>query len=241
MRLAAISDVHSNLAALEAVLRDLHKRNPEEVVFTGDAVGYGPRPNEATALVAAECSALVAGNHDWALLGLAEPAYFNPAAKAAIEWTGKVLADRTRSVLAGLPLRATCVAGEVLLVHSTPTEPEEWRYISGTAAALPEFEKFQERLCIIGHSHTPFIAELTEDGTFRAYSERAPYITSSRYIINAGSVGQPRDHDPRAAYVLIDGDSIEVVRVAYDIGRTQREMQEAALPEGLIERLADGY
>jgi predicted phosphodiesterase len=240
MRLAAISDVHGNLPALEAVLNDIKGKNIREKVFIGDSVGYGPDPNEVTLLIKSACKAHVAGNHDWAVLGLTDIAYFNPAARAAIRWTDGALTEKARIILDGWPIVKALKREEMLLVHSTPIAPEEWNYLFSPEEALPHFDYFKQKICLVGHSHIPFIAELLPSGRTMGYREGAALREDCRYIINVGSVGQPRDRDPRAAYALFDAGTVEIVRVAYDIRKTQERMTLAGLPEPLIERLAYG-
>ncbi len=241
MRLAAISDVHSNLEALEAVLVDLRNRKITRKAFVGDAVGYGPEPNEVTERIKSECrSGSVAGNHDWAVLGLTDVEYFNPVARAAILWTERAASVETRKTLESWPLAKVLKKDDLLLVHSTPVSPEEWHYLVSPSQAAAFFGSFSERICVVGHSHVPFIAELRTGGEVTAYSGGAELKEGCRYIVNAGSVGQPRDRDPRAAYALFEDDRVEIVRVAYDIAATQKKMAAAGLPEPLIERLSYG-
>lgn len=241
MRLAAISDVHSNLTALEAVLADIKKRKVTRKVFVGDAVGYGPDPDEATALIAKECrGGSVAGNHDWAVLGLTDVEYFNPVARAAIRWTDETITAETRETLGKWPLAKVLKKDDMLLVHSTPVAPEEWGYLFSPQQAAPYFDSFTQKICLVGHSHMPFVAELLPTGEVAGYLDGAELLEGCRYIINTGSVGQPRDRDPRAAYALFEGTRVEIVRVEYDISSTQEKMREAGLPEPLILRLSYG-
>ncbi len=240
MKLAVLSDVHGNLAALVAVLADVRGREVGEKVFLGDAVGYGPEPDEVTALLGRECGAFVAGNHDWAVLGLTDIGYFNPVARAAIEWTGRRISPGTREALRACPLKKVLRKHDMLLVHSTPREPERWDYLFSALDAALVFPDFEQRICMVGHSHVPFVAELRADGSACAHRDGTGLREGSRYVINAGSVGQPRDGEPRAAYALFEDDAVRIVRVPYDIGSTQRKMAEAGLPEPLIERLGRG-
>jgi predicted phosphodiesterase len=241
VRLAAISDVHSNLAALEAVLADIKKRKVRRKVFLGDAVGYGPEPDAVTALIKNECrTGAVAGNHDWGLLGLTDVNNFNVHARAAIEWTRQSVNRTTRDTLEAWPLVKVLRKDGILLVHSTPVEPADWDYLFSASQAAGLFDAFTQRICLVGHSHVPFIAELAPTGEVLSYKDEAEIKEDCRYIINVGSVGQPRDQDPRAAYALFDGGRVEIVRVKYDVSVTQRRMAEAGLPESLIERLSLG-
>jgi diadenosine tetraphosphatase ApaH/serine/threonine PP2A family protein phosphatase len=241
MGLAAISDVHSNLAALEAVLADIRKRKIRRKVFVGDAVGYGPDPDEVTALIKKECrSGSVAGNHDWAVLGLTDVEYFNSMARAAIKWTDGTINEETRKTIEEWPLVKVLRKDSILLVHSTPVEPAEWDYLFSASQTPRFFDTFKQKICLVGHSHVPFIAELLPSGAVLAHAGEAEIKDDCRYIINVGSVGQPRDHDPRASYALFEDGRVEIVRVAYDIAATQKKMSEAGLPEPLIERLEHG-
>jgi diadenosine tetraphosphatase ApaH/serine/threonine PP2A family protein phosphatase len=241
LRLAAISDVHSNLVALEAVLADIRKRKVRRRVFVGDAVGYGPEPDRVTEIIKKECrTGAVAGNHDWGVLGLTDVNYFNSLARAAIEWTGRTITKQTRATLEGWPLVKVLKKDDVLLVHSTPVEPADWDYLFSAPQAARFFDSFTQRICLVGHSHVPFIAELTPGGEVVDRGKEAELREGCRYIINVGSVGQPRDQDPRAAYALFDEGMVRIVRVKYDIEATQRRMAEVDLPAPLAERLSLG-
>jgi predicted phosphodiesterase len=242
MRLAAISDVHSNLSALEAVLADIRKHKIRRKVFVGDAVGYGPDPDEATALIKKECrSGSVAGNHDWAVLGLTDVEHFNSMARAAIKWTDETVTEETRKTMDGWPLVKVLKKDSILLVHSTPVEPAEWHYLLSAGQTPQFFDTFKQKICLVGHSHVPFIAELLPSGEVQSHAVEAEIRDECRYIINIGSVGQPRDHDPRASYALFEGGRVQIVRVKYDVAATQKKMAEAGLPEPLIERIEFGF
>lgn len=237
---AVISDVHGNMEALEAVLKDAKARSCREILFLGDAVGYGPNPNECVALLGEACRVLLAGNHDWAVLGLTDVAYFNEHARAAVHWTREVLTEESAAALRAFPLTKKMRPTNSILVHATPKEPEAWHYLLSLWDAEVNFHYFDERICFLGHSHHPFVIERTPSGEMITYRKEATLRKSGRYIINAGSVGQPRDRDPRACYVIVNGDALEFVRVKYDIRKTQGKMYEAGLPQPLIERLAQG-
>lgn len=240
MRYAVISDVHANLEALEAVLRDIKKRGIDELLFLGDAVGYGPNPNECVELLKRNCKTLLAGNHDWAAIGLTDIQYFNEYAKAAILWTQEVLTPDARKFIKTLPLTKDLRKENMLLVHSTPKEPEAWHYLLTLWDAEINFHYFHHRACMIGHSHLPFVIERVPSGEMITYKSEARLGKNERYIINAGSVGQPRDRDPRACYVIFGDDTLEFVRLEYAIEKTQKKMRDAGLPLMLIERLSKG-
>lgn len=240
MRLAVISDVHANVEALEAVLKDIGKRGIGEILFLGDAVGYGPDPNECVELLKENCKVLIAGNHDWAAAGLTDIDYFNEDARAAVLRTKEVLTDKNRKVLAALPVVKNLKKENILLVHSTPKEPEAWHYLLTLWDAEINFSYFDAAICILGHSHQPFVIERLPSGEMVTRRDETDIGENERYIINAGSVGQPRDGDPRACYAVIEERKVKFVRVRYDFERTQKRMREAGLPLPLIERLATG-
>ncbi len=240
MPYAIISDVHGNLEALRAVLDDIQKRRTDSIIFLGDAVGYGANPNECVELLKKSCKVMLAGNHDRAAIGLTDIEHFNAYAKAAILWTRQVLTDKNGTYLKTLPVSRKMRKENMLFVHSTPKEPEEWHYLLTLWDAEINFHYFHERICVLGHSHLPFVIERLPSGEMVTYRNKAALGESERYIVNAGSVGQPRDRDPRACYLLLESDQAEFVRVEYHREETQRKMHEAGLPLPLIERLSQG-
>jgi len=240
MRYAILSDVHSNIDALDAVLHDVGARKIEDVFFLGDAVGYGPNPNECTELLVERCKILLAGNHDWGVLGLTDITYFNEYARAAIEWTKEVLTEKNSKILRSFPIQVEIKEGDMLLVHSTPKEPKEWHYLLTLWDAEMNFHYFNNKFCFLGHSHYPFIIERLPSGELVTYKEAASKGQTERYIVNVGSVGQPRDGNPSASYAIVDEEKVEIVRVPYDIETVQKKMRKADLPSLLIERLSKG-
>ena len=247
MYYAIIADVHANLEALEAVLKDIKKRKIESILFLGDAVGYGPNPNECIEVLQEIVSestrtekVSLMGNHDSAVIGLTDLEYFNPNARTAIEWTKDVLTHENRIFLKDLPLVNSLKHDSIFLVHATPKEPEQWHYLINTLDAYINFHFFTEKICLIGHSHQPSIIEQLPEGEMVIYKDNAEIKDKHRYIINVGSVGQPRDGNLDAAYALLNENSIEIKRVSYDILSTQKKMRAAGLPLSLIERLARG-
>jgi len=240
MQYAILSDVHANLEALEAVLQDVDKRAIEDVLFLGDAVGYGPDPNECVELLMRRCKIILAGNHDWGVLGKTDIAYFNEYARAAIEWTQGVLTKKNMKNLNSFPVRKEIEKEDMLLVHSTPKEPEEWHYLLTLWDAEINFHYFENKYCFLGHSHFPLIIERLPSEELVTYKDKVSKGQAERYIMNAGSVGQPRDGDPRAGYAIIDDEKMEIVRVPYDIQAVQKKMRKAGLPTLLIERLSAG-
>jgi predicted phosphodiesterase len=240
---AVISDVHANLEALQSVLNDIRMRGILDIFFLGDAVGYGPNPEEVVEILHKVCRVMVAGNHDQAVVKPELDYYFNDLAREAIKWTRTVMGDDAKQILKVLPMSYVLRNDDIdmLFVHASPRYPEEWNYILTLRDAELNFHYFNERICFIGHSHVPFVIERSrgEELTIR---RELPYRLREdcRYIINAGSVGQPRDGDQRACYVIFDESKIDIIRVPYDIHLTQRKMKDAGLPLPLIDRLSKG-
>ena len=208
--------------------------------FLGDAVGYGPEPNESVGLLKSECKTIIAGNHDWGVLGLAETGAFNEYARMALAWTRGVLTAENKEILRTSPLKSEISGMDITLVHATPYEPEQWRYLLTPADAEANFRYVRTNICFVGHSHKPFIIEMPLSGEMHMNKKEMLKKEGCRYIVNAGSIGQPRDGDPRACYAMVDESRIELVRVGYDIQSTQKKMSEAGLPRPLIERLSCG-
>jgi predicted phosphodiesterase len=238
MRVCVVSDVHGNLPALEAVLS---AAAPYDALWQlGDVVGYGPQPNEVVARLAEESAVGVRGNHDSAALGKLPTDAFNDDAREAVEWTAGQLDDSARAWLAGLPLRRE--VEPFTLVHGSPRDPA-WEYVFSSAAARGNLEAFSTRHCLVGHTHVALvfrdngrrIEALVPNGVPLGLDER-------RTLLNPGSVGQPRDGDPRASAMLIDTEAMTVdwLRIEYSIERVQRLMAAAKLPRRLAARLPLG-
>jgi len=240
MKWAILSDVHGNLEALQAVLADLRREGAEKIAFLGDAVGYGANPGECLLLLREQTEFWVAGNHDWGAVGLTDVSYFNTAAKAAVLWTGGELAEEYRTFLRRLPL--VHQAEGITFVHATPNEPGEWNYILTYPEAEQAFGALTGGLAFIGHSHRPVILARGKGSVDTLEWEAAVLEKGIRYIINVGSVGQPRDGNPQAAYGLYDGGERKFLlkRVPYDISAAQQKIIRAGLPTSLARRLAEG-
>lgn len=242
MKILLVSDVHANLVALEAVLADCP--TVDAVWNLGDTIGYGPRPNECLdRMIGLHADPALVGNHDLAAIGGADLAEFNPVAQTAARWTAAHLTMDHRAYLNGLP--AMTVSAGYTLAHGSPRAPV-WEYITGAAIATANFPFFETDVCFVGHTHVAMYASFRPDQrmaqVFRFSAGDTLDLVRARYIVNPGSVGQPRDRDPRAAYAVLDTDrgTMTAHRVAYDIAATQREMALAKLPETLIHRLALG-
>lgn len=243
MRIVVVSDIHSNLVALETVLADAGSF--DQLWCLGDTIGYGPRPNECVALMRQHAAVAITGNHDLACLGKIDLRDFNPDARKANIWNGQQLADDNRAWLEGLPPAAP-VDARFTLAHGSPREPI-WEYLLSPEQASANFELFTQEVCLIGHSHVQlgFRQRAGFDRCERFLPDRIRTIElggDSRFFVNPGSVGQPRDQDPRAAYAVIDTDAAHVTycRVEYDIPQTQRQMLQVGLPGALIRRLEYG-
>jgi diadenosine tetraphosphatase ApaH/serine/threonine PP2A family protein phosphatase len=243
MRIAVLSDIHSNLAALDAVRGDLQAAGgADETWVLGDIVGYGPQPNEVIRALQEMGARSVLGNHDGAAIGTVDPADFNPDAREAIEWTAGVLDPNARAYLAALP-EVRC-EGELTAVHGSPRDPI-WEYVMSASVAAANFTAFETRLCLFGHTHLPVIFSATDDDepeVLVAIPDAPIDLNGRRSLINPGSVGQPRDGNPAASYLVLDTDAgrVEFRRVRYDVAATQRLMHDAGLPPRLAERLTYG-
>jgi len=243
MRYAIVADIHSNLAAFTAVLKDIDGRGGvEEVWCLGDVVGYGPDPHQCIGLLCRYKHVGVAGNHDLAAIGKLDTSDFNPDAAAACRWTGQQLTPEDIRYLENLPL--VMEKGDFTLVHGSPREPV-WEYLLSTVSARENFACFRSPFCLVGHSHVPLIFEYSEGGTcsFSQFlTDVGLLLGKRRLIINPGGVGQPRDGDPRASYAIYDSETrlVKLYRVAYDIDATQAKMVKHNLPMRLVARLSYG-
>jgi diadenosine tetraphosphatase ApaH/serine/threonine PP2A family protein phosphatase len=239
---AVLSDVHGNLEALEAVLADLERSGAAEVLCLGDFVGYGASPNECIARLRPIVVAAVAGNHDLAACGRARIGGFSSHAALAARWTGGVLTPESRAYLEALPFVER--RGTALLVHASPAEPQSWQYVLSVGEARLEFEAFEEPLCLIGHSHYPGAFRLGPESGAVSYSREVEVTLEpgSRYLVNVPSVGQPRDGDSRAGYLLWDDDRgwLRHVRLEYDFAAARQRILDAGLPRFLGDRLQWG-
>jgi diadenosine tetraphosphatase ApaH/serine/threonine PP2A family protein phosphatase len=240
-RVAVISDVHANWHALEAVLEAIAREEPEEIWCLGDLVGYGPRPNPCCAEVERRASLCLAGNHDLGVLGELDLADFAGDAVVAARWTRGVLDEGARSYLESV--RPVARRDGVELFHASPRDPV-WDYVLSAEAAAAAFALTEAPLLLVGHSHVPLAISL-DGGVLDGGLAPAGTVTelgSGRWLLNPGSVGQPRDGNPLAAWLLLDLAERRAWfrRVEYDIARTQEEIRERGLPDVLAERLAHG-
>ncbi len=241
MRYAILGDLHANLTALEAVLAAIGEEGPiDSLLSVGDVVGYGAAPREVIALLREVGATVVKGNHDAAVTGELDPRWFNPFARAAVDWTVDQLTTDERRWLTDLPLALDLE--HCSLAHGTPSHPERFDYVQCTEDADPSLDLLVEGVCFVGHTHVPVtVLRLNDDPGRTAYtiSERVDLSEAHVALVNVGSVGQPRDEDSRAAYGLYDSSSglFELKRVEYDIDREASRIHAAGLPDVLADRL----
>jgi diadenosine tetraphosphatase ApaH/serine/threonine PP2A family protein phosphatase len=237
MAIAIISDIHANLEALREVFNYIDGHNVEKVYCLGDIVGYGPNPNECIELIRDRCEAVIMGNHDYAAIGLANIEYFNEYAKMSTYWTIENISEDNLKYLRGLPFSHQTES--LIFVHSSPSKPSSWYYVLSVQDARTEMQSFEEHICLIGHSHVPVVfsgQNFNRETTQKLQSNR-------KYIINVGSVGQPRDGNPNTCFTVLDEEKniVEFVRLDYDIDATYEKIVKAGLPLFLAERLLKGY
>ena len=243
MRYLIISDIHANITAFEAVLESADSY--DTVIFLGDLVGYGPDPNECVERMR-DLPELVAlmGNHDAAVLNQLSTDAFNAEARHTVTWTQDNLTPENLDYLKGLPSKAL-VLDDITLVHGSPRQPI-WEYVLNAQTATENFFFFKTSYCFVGHTHIPSIFRMN-DGQIQADLyipiENSQFELRPRLILNPGSVGQPRDRDPRAAYAIFDAETqlMEFRRAEYDISVVQKRMRDAELPLRHINRLKTGW
>ena len=246
MRYLVLTDIHANLEALESCLADARARAYDSTLVLGDLVGYGADPNRVIERVQAlNPAAIVRGNHDKVACGIEQADGFNAVAKSAARWTLDVLTPRYRDWLAALPEGPTIVDDLVEICHGSPFDEDA--YIFDELDAVRALKASSRPLCLFGHTHYPITFELSAGAFDSAGSSAAAEMQvqlreGSKYLINPGSVGQPRDGDPRAAYAIVDTKErrVELFRAPYAVDETQSKIVEAGLPEVLAQRLAVG-
>ncbi len=217
------------------------EREVERWIFLGDAVGYGADPQACLDLMRLLCERSIKGNHDAAVAGQENLAYFNEFARKAVQWTQSRMSEESLDYLGRLPL--TAESGDTVYVHAEPSDPGAWSYVNDAGDADAALNATTARRCFVGHTHCAFAC--SRDGTPCQIVARSGVVrmkADRQYLINVGSVGQPRDGDPRACGVILDedGDLFEFLRIEYDITAAQRKIEAAGLPSFLAERLQFG-
>jgi diadenosine tetraphosphatase ApaH/serine/threonine PP2A family protein phosphatase len=239
MRYLLISDIHSNLEALEASLEVAERLEPYQLMCLGDIVGYGADPAPCIDTVGNRADLILAGNHDLAVADVIPFDDFNPIARQAIEWTQRVLTPEDRELLSNLPLQY--VDGDYCFTHASPIDPIKFGYIRALEDVAEVFNHIGQRFCFVGHTHLPVLVRMCEKtGKMEVVRDTKVYVENHfRYFVNIGSLGQPRDNNPDACMVLLDEDdgSIEFLRVPYDIAASQEKILSEGLPSYLAERL----
>lgn len=241
MRYAVLGDIHANLEALRAVLTEIDRLGVDGLACVGDVVGYCADPAECIDLLRErEPVSVIRGNHDDAASRDDETPGFNPVATVALEWTRRNLSPEQKEWLRSLPLTDR-IGDDVTLCHASLESPGRWSYLLDENDVRPTLDMLDTQVCFYGHVHVPKVFSNREDENGESYT-RLRLDPGTRYLINVGSVGQPRDHDPRAAFVLYDRQAglVELVRVEYDIAAAQKKILDAGLPRRLAERLARG-
>jgi diadenosine tetraphosphatase ApaH/serine/threonine PP2A family protein phosphatase len=229
MRIAVISDIHSNLPALTKTLDVIESFSVDAIHCLGDIVGYGAHPNECVELIRERCSTVLCGNHDLGAIGKESLDHFNQYGRSAIRWTRKVLTPANAEYLGTLPFTVTREG--ITLAHASVPDPEEFRYVVTWPEAHHCFDAFTTPICFIGHTHIPVL--VADDGQVNTYRPER------RHLMNVGSVGQPRDGNPRSSFALYDEAEkrVEIIRVPYDIEASARAILDARLPDYLAQRL----
>ncbi|MDP6041846.1 MAG: metallophosphoesterase family protein [Candidatus Latescibacteria bacterium] len=239
-RIAIFSDVHGNLEALQIVLEKIDEANVDQIICLGDVIGYGADPNACLQHVCDVSDIVIAGNHDWAAVGLEDPGFFNPVALAAIQWTVQVLEEGHADFLRSCSLFKD--EGSCRYTHASPGDPGRWEYYlhdpedGWTSLIQTDFQ-----MCFVGHSHRAFACSTSQKTTLMREGE-IQLSNEDRYLVNVGSVGQPRDGDARASFVVWDREkgNLQLHRVSYDVATAQAKILAAGLPAFLAERIEVG-
>jgi predicted phosphodiesterase len=241
MRVAVVSDIHANLPALVAVLEAIDEEAPDELWCLGDVVGYGPDPNDCVSAVRDRADVCLCGNHDLVVLGKLPIDEFTADAATSARWSAAVLDDDARAFLSGLPASTERDGAE--LFHGSARDPV-WEYVLTEDAAAESLARTHAPVVLVGHSHVALAVTTERGGVVGGVAPEGTQVelTARRWLLNPGSVGQPRDGDPRAAWLLLDLERMFVAfqRVPYSVEQTQKEMRERGLPGSLAARLARG-
>jgi diadenosine tetraphosphatase ApaH/serine/threonine PP2A family protein phosphatase len=240
VRIAIISDIHGNREALDTVLAVIDTLDCEKIFCLGDVIGYGPDPGYCIEVIQERCELILAGNHEYAVLGKINVDYFNPHARQATLWTRGQLSEAQIKIISGYPL--THVWDKCTFVHGTLDSPDLFDYIQTSYDAHLSLARLETKVCFIGHSHVPVAFLQTDDVITYSTDPAIDLGYAVKSIVNVGSVGQPRDGNPNASFATFDltSEMVELHRVSYDLAATQMKIMEAGLPAFLAERLAVG-
>jgi predicted phosphodiesterase len=239
MRYLLISDIHGNLEALEAVLAFADKFQPYQLLCLGDIIGYGADPKACLDLMSEKANLILAGNHDLVVSGLISANGFNPIAQQSLRWTSEVLADEDKELLSNFPLQY--IDGDYCFTHASPIEPMSFHYVRTLEDVDEVLSSIGQRFCFIGHTHLPVIVrKKSKNGKLEILREMRIHLDDNfRYFINVGSIGQPRDSNPDSCVVMFDEDyeTIEFIRIPYDITTSRSKIISEGLPSYLADRL----
>ncbi|NNE09221.1 MAG: metallophosphoesterase family protein [Gemmatimonadetes bacterium] len=240
MKYAIVSDIHGNLEAFKAALDSIREEECEKLICLGDVIGYGANPVECLELARDQCDVILMGNHDAAAAGETSTDNFTLRAQLSTEWTRKQLKPEHLDAIRALPY--TWNTSSIFTVHASPYEPKEWHYVLNTAYSDEAFDCFEEFICFVGHSHVPALFSASHEHTGIMEAGELDLSADDRYIVNVGSVGQPRDGDPRLSYCLYDSrrKTIEICRVEYDVETASNKILDVGLPDELAKRLFFG-
>lgn len=241
MKFIIFSDIHSNLESLQSFCRVTESVLHDKKVCLGDIVGYNADPNPVVEWVRDKTDFALAGNHDYSVLNKTDPNYLNPAAYQASLWTRRNLTNSNKDFLNTLPIEKE--EDGIYWVHSSPFEPKKWHYVSTKKSAEKNFNYFDQAICFVGHSHLPGIFEKNKNNKVYSHDTTKEELDpESRYIINVGSLGQPRDGNPDPVFVFYDSVShiVKFFRFSYDLFSTQQKIIACGLPYILADRLKKG-
>lgn len=241
-QIAIVSDIHGNFHALTSVMQDIDNRGIKDIICLGDVVGYGAMPNECVDILRERDIPTLAGNHDHAAVGIVDITFFNEIAKRAVHWTRDKLTETNAVWLKDRPYTHE-IAPNYYFVHASPCDPPAWSYVLTFGEARNCFNAINHQFCFIGHSHQPTVVEKNGKDLTCPEGYSVPIKADCRYLVNVGSVGQPRDRNPAACYVHLDLEkqTINFIRVPYEIEAAQQAILEQKLPEELAERLGYGW
>lgn len=240
MRYAIFSDIHSNVEAFEAVISALKTERIDEYICGGDIVGYGAEPGRCIEMAKEISDNVICGNHDLGASGSFDISSFTPSAREAVLWTAGQLKDSDNDYFGAL--KYVYEDSRIAVVHGSLDEPEEFYYILRARDAVKTFDLMKTRICFVGHTHAPAIFRKSGKDVSVLREKNTNMENKDLYIVNVGSVGQPRDGDPRACYAVFDADKkyVEIKRAPYDIEKAQRKIRAAGLPPLLADRLSEG-
>ncbi len=241
MKYVILSDIHSNYEALNTVLDYINKNLSDySFICLGDIIGYGPSPVECLDEIFSRTKKIVLGNHDAGVIGKTEIMYFNKYAKESIEWTRKQISRKHKSLLK--KLNYSIEENGILFTHTDPSNPASWSYILSIYDAYEQFSNIENKISFIGHTHIPLVYEFNGEKVRINFDEIINIEENKRYIVNVGSIGQPRNGDNRASFVIFDTEfnNFEFVKLDYNISAVQKKILDNNLPDVLAKRLAEG-